>query len=908
MKTQKTNMSLAAKLIISFLAAGMIPLVITATFAIWKSSSALEEAAFNKLNMARSIKDSQIKSFFHERESDMGVLVETISTLREEAFDRLTASRENKKTQIERYFNIALRDMETFARSQDTAMLFSALRKYHNDTHTKPDGPYDVSTPEYEKIWQQDGQNVFRYWKNSGFTDVYMICSAHGHVMYTAARNSDLGTNLRHGPYKNSPLRKLLEKVIEKDGPAVVDYEPYAPNNNHPAAFAGAPIHEDGKLIGIMAVELSVDEINKIMLERAGLGETGEAYLVGPDLLMRSDSYLDPEHHSVQASFANPGKGRVDTEAARGALAGRTGADVIIDYNGNPVLSAFTPVKAGTLNWALIVEIDMTEAFCPKDENGKFYFNKYVDLYGYYDLFLFTPAGYCFFTAAREADYQTNFVDGKYKDSGLGKLFRRVLATKKYGIEDFQPYAASGGRPAAFIAQPLTHEGDVEMVIALQLSLKAINNIMQQREGMGETGESYLVGPDHHMRSDSFLDPENYSVEASFMQNNIARSDMIDAALAGQSGITVGSDYTKAKTGKDNIVLSSYSPVRIGQTTWALVSEVDKSEAFAAVTAVQWIVGIIALICLGLVIAVAILITRSIARPINRVIEGLSRGSNEVTAASGQVAGTSQELAEGASEQAASLEEVSASMEQMSAMTTRNAENSHEANQLMQTARDIVGQGQAATRRMTDAIGKISKSADETARIMKTIDEIAFQTNLLALNAAVEAARAGEAGKGFAVVAEEVRNLAQRSAEAARSTSDLIEDSRKNAANGVSVSSEVAQILDRIVESATKVAQLVDEISSAAREQANGISQITISVSEMDKVVQGNAAAAEESSSASEQLSSQAVELNNMVQELNRIVSGYAEMQQQDTWYRETEQTEGKTKPKMLPAPHNRAK
>jgi methyl-accepting chemotaxis protein len=200
----------------------------------------------------------------------------------------------------------------------------------------------------------------------------------------------------------------------------------------------------------------------------------------------------------------------------------------------------------------------------------------------------------------------------------------------------------------------------------------------------------------------------------------------------------------------------------------------------------------------------------------------------------------------------------------MSSMTKQNAANANEANTLAAAARSGADKGMQAMERMAGAIDDIKKSSDETAKIVKTIDDIAFQTNLLALNAAVEAARAGDAGKGFAVVAEEVRNLAQRSAEAAKNTANLIEGSVKNADGGVLISNEVAQALGEIADGARKVNDLVAEIAAASNEQNQGIAQISTGIAQMDSVTQQNAANAEESASAAEELSAQAQELQAM--------------------------------------------
>nr|MBN2278479.1 hypothetical protein [candidate division Zixibacteria bacterium] len=297
----------------------------------------------------------------------------------------------------------------------------------------------------------------------------------------------------------------------------------------------------------------------------------------------------------------------------------------------------------------------------------------------------------------------------------------------------------------------------------------------------------------------------------------------------------------------------------------SMTSVIDSATAF-----------LIALVIGGIIVGVlfAYFITRSITKPINEVIKNLSSGSDQVSAASEEVAAASQSMAQGASEQASSLEETSSSLEEMASMTRQNADNAKQANLLATDATGGAEKGVSAVDRMAQAMQEIKKSSDETAKIIKVIDEIAFQTNLLALNAAVEAARAGEAGKGFAVVAEEVRNLAQRSAEAARNTNALIEGSQKNADNGVQATQEVVMILHDVTESIKKVNALVSEVSTASNEQAQGIDQINTAISQMDQVTQQNAANAEESSSASEELAAQAMQLQDTVYMLTRIVNG----------------------------------
>jgi methyl-accepting chemotaxis protein len=286
------------------------------------------------------------------------------------------------------------------------------------------------------------------------------------------------------------------------------------------------------------------------------------------------------------------------------------------------------------------------------------------------------------------------------------------------------------------------------------------------------------------------------------------------------------------------------------------------------------IMGITVAVGALLSLFLGIFMSLSITRPINQVISGLGESSGQVAAASSQVASSSQTLAQGASEQASSLEETSASVEELSSMTRQNADNATQAKGMMAEAQHIVSNVNQHMQTMAEAIAETMKSSEETHKIIKTIDEIAFQTNLLALNAAVEAARAGEAGAGFAVVADEVRNLAMRASQAAKNTSNLIENTINSVKNSHELTKVTREAFKSNIEIAAKISNLIDEIAAASSEQSHGIGQINTATTEMDKVTQATAASAEESASAAEELNAQAMQMQSYVMELSAIISG----------------------------------
>jgi len=308
---------------------------------------------------------------------------------------------------------------------------------------------------------------------------------------------------------------------------------------------------------------------------------------------------------------------------------------------------------------------------------------------------------------------------------------------------------------------------------------------------------------------------------------------------------------------------------------WIIVAGAFEDEFLeasrSAIIASSTIAGAIIVALAGVII---FLFAVQLTKPITRIIRGITESAHQVASASAQVSSSSQSMAEGASEQASSLEETSSSLEEMASMTRQNADNAQQADTLMKEANQTVGKAKNSIIELTTSMEEISKASEETSKIIKTIDEIAFQTNLLALNAAVEAARAGEAGAGFAVVADEVRNLAMRAADAAGTTSDLIEGTVKKVKDGAALVTSTNEAFNEVDRSASKVGELVGEIATASQEQASGIEQVNKAVAEMDKVVQQTAASAEESASASEQMSAQAEQMKGTVGELATYIGG----------------------------------
>ena len=413
------------------------------------------------------------------------------------------------------------------------------------------------------------------------------------------------------------------------------------------------------------------------------------------------------------------------------------------------------------------------------------------------------------------------------------------------------------GRPTSLLTAPVMLEDRVIGIMGTPIEWFAFSEAFVTQFQIGSTGYVYITDP-----SGLILAHPNKEY---ILNMNISDYDWGKHVLAQNSGST---SYTWE--GVDKVAFFDNH----NKKGWNLVATLAKGELTESLSQINRLSTLCGIIALAFIFVITWLMTRNAFNVINRTVMGLQDSISQIAAGSTEVSSSSHQLAEGTSEQAAAIEQTSASMEQMSAMTRQNAGNATQATSLMIETAQIVMEAAESMNHLKSSFAEISSASEETQKIVTTIDEIAFQTNLLALNAAVEAARAGEAGAGFAVVADEVRTLALRTADAAKTTADLIEKTVKNIESGSELVSVASRVFERVGESSGKIGQLIDEINAASQEQTQGIDQVNSAIVEMDKAMQQIAANAEESASASEEMDAQAKQLREFVWELRELVGG----------------------------------
>ncbi|MCP4547494.1 MAG: methyl-accepting chemotaxis protein [bacterium] len=883
-------MSLKMKMVMTYMGVGLIPLALIGLI-LWNvASSALEATAYDQLASIREIKEQQVDQYFAACEGDLGVLVESVSSLKNEAFEKIRVGQQHKIKQLHDHFAKINYDVLTLAASKDVREMYDLLFQYHLDSEVSGSGNYDVNNDAYRKIWDENSHFLNQYVENYGYNDVFIVCAAHGHVMYSAGRESDLGQNLEHGPLSDSGLAHVRRHVLETGGIAYDDFEPYAAARGEQTAFVGAPVKDAaGEIKAVVVLQIPAEPINSIAQQRDGMGNTGETYLIGREqgqTAYRSDRVVKS---GLMIGTLKSGKS-IDL-----ALSGSSGVRIKTGSTGHAELERYAPLDLPGLDWCIVTTMALEEVIATRLEGeDSDFFAKYIERFDYYDLFLLTPDGNCFYTVAHEADYHTNLINGEFSESGLGDAVRECLQSGKFAFGDYAPYVPSKGVPAGFIAQPVYHGSDIEFIVALQLSVNSISEMMMAGSNKDKALEAYLVGSDGYMRSNSVLNPSNYSIKASFAQGNKVDTEATRSALSGSSDSRLIADYL----GTD--VLSAWAPLDVFGNKWALVCEIEEKSALAANAAVaRWIIG--SLLVVGLAVAVlAMTMAKSISKPIGDLVgslqdmsqgdltarinvmsqdeigrladhfnnfagklqntikeiatntsslantsENLSNGAAEMTSAatemnsqstsaSGTVVQLSSNLtnvASGAEEMSSTVSTLAAAIEELSASLTEVAKNCSNGSKM---SADADGKTRLAGKTMSI----LNTSAEEIGKVIGTINDIADQTNLLALNATIEAASAGEAGRGFAVVANEVKELAKQTAQSTEEIERFIKEIQGKTGEAVIAIEDISKIIDELNVTVQAIASAVEEQSATTSEIAKGVSGASEAATDISRNIQ----------------------------------------------------------------------
>ena len=381
-------MSVRDRLLVTLFLVGITPVIVMASFSLYEASNAIEKQAFSKLEMLRTLEKDAVDRYLQvirDQASSLARSDMTRNSLQSfsDGFLSYQSSGTSPDPALRNYYETQFLPFyreQTNGNQTDVDAILSAIEPVglalQNDyiaTNPHPLGEKDkllaASSAEAYNQSHDAWHPFYRdYIQRFGYYDLFLISPDQGRVVYSVFKEIDYATSLTEGPFRNSPLATAYRRALQQgpgSEPVIVDFTPYLPSYEAPAGFIATPVFDEDQLVGVLAFQFPLGRVNELMSKKAGLGEAGEAYLVGPDYLMRSDSHRTPETHSVMASFRQPELGAIRTEPVKKALSGEEGSGFFQGRHGETMLAAYAPIEAAGIDWAVVAEVDESAAFAP---------------------------------------------------------------------------------------------------------------------------------------------------------------------------------------------------------------------------------------------------------------------------------------------------------------------------------------------------------------------------------------------------------------------------------------------------------------------------------------------------------------------------------------------------------------